>query len=908
MPDWKPEIRARLAGLRLAPAREYAIVEELAQDLDDCYADWIARGAGETEAHRRTLAELSEGEWLARQLRRVERQTMPDPIPPGGSRRNNMIMDLWQDLRYGARMLRNNPGFTLIALLTLALGIGANTAIFSVVDRVLIRALPVDRPEQLVNLRGYDDRGGEDTSFSHQLYTDYRDQNDVFTSLLAFGETPLNLSDGGQPERVMGVLVSGNFFDALGVTPALGRTFLPDEYATPGTHPVAVISHGLWRRRFGADPALLGRTITLNTHSFTLIGVAPAEFQGLRRGMSPDVYAPVQMIAQAWPGRGPDTLQSRGFSWMNVMGRLKPGVSRARAEAAMSALSTRIEKNHPGYGWPKIALGDGRQGETGIVSEWRTPLHLLLGMVALVLLIACVNIAGLLLARAQARGREMAVRLAVGASRARLMRQMLAESLLLGGLGGALGLWLAVWLNSLLARYGPPADSGAAPLSAASLDGRVLLFTLALSLLTALLFGLVPAWQASRPDLTMGLRESAGAAGIARARMRGALVAGQLALSLVVLVCAGLCLRSLEKLQRIDAGFQAAGVLVMGVNLSLSGYTSEQGQRFFQTLLERTAALPGAESSSLGRVVPLDNNGMRLTVNIEGYTPPDNKPLNLDLNLVGPRYCETLKLPLLAGRDFTVADNAAAAPVVIINQAAARAYWPGQNPLGKYLSLAAPGGGKPKSVEIVGITGDSRYRSLTESHRPGMLMPVWQHYQPDLSLYIRAAGDAAPMMDAARRVLRELDANLPVTRVRTLADQRHNSLYSRRVTALLLASFGGLALLLAALGVYGVMAWTTAQRTREIGVRMALGAQHTHVLALIMRQAAWLLAAGLALGSAGAWAAGRAIKGFLYEVSAADPLTFLVVAALLCGVALLACWAPARRALRVDPVTALRHE
>src|SRR5262245_29540206 len=632
-----------------------------------------------------------------------------------------IMQTLWQDLRYGARMLWKRPGFTAVVSLTLALGIGANTAIFGVVDRLLVRLLPVNEPARLVNLIGRDEKGGEDTSFSYPIYKDYRDQNDVFDGLLAYSETAMNLNEGGQPERIMGVLVSGNYFDALGVTTALGRAFLPEEDRTPGAHPVAVVSYGLWRRRFGADPKLVGSAITLNTQSFTVIGVAPAEFHGVRRGVSPDVYVPLQMIMQAWPARRPDDLNCRCFSWLSLMGRLKPGVTREQARTAMSALSSRIMQVHRNT-WPSIALEDGSQGETGEISDLRTPLKLLMATVALVLLIACVNVASLSLARAQTRGREMAVRLAVGASRYRLIRQLLTESLLLSLLGGLLGLFLAVWLTDVLAAYSPPTGGSTPPLLDARLDWRVLAFAATLSLATGLLFGLVPAWRSSKPNLTVALKEESGAAGAGRIRGRGALISAQIALSLVVLVCAGLCARSLLALQRIDAGFETAKVLVMGLDLSLNGYKEKRGGQFYANLLERVSALPGVEAASLARIVPLTGSGMRMSLGIEGYTPTEDKPINFDMNIVGPRYCATMKLPLVAGREFTANDNAAAPPVVIINEAAARTYWPNQNPLGKRLIIDA------RPAEIIGVTGASRYRSLTEAFRPGMLLPAAQYY------------------------------------------------------------------------------------------------------------------------------------------------------------------------------------
>ncbi|HKQ79007.1 MAG TPA: ABC transporter permease [Blastocatellia bacterium] len=814
---------------------------------------------------------------------------------------------LLQDLLYSGRISWKRPGFTAVITLTLALGIGANTAIFSVVDRLLVRMLPVNEPERLVNLSGRDEKGNHDTSFSYPIYKDYRDQNGVFDGLLAYSENAMNLIEGGQPERIMGALVSGNYFDTLGVTPALGRAFLPEEDRTPGTHPVAVVSYGLWQRRFGADPRLVGRTITLNTSSFTVIGVAPAEFRGVRRGLSPDIYVPLQMTAQAWPSRKPGDLDNRNFSWLNLVGRLKPGVTVAQAQTSMSSLSSRILQLHLNT-WPMITLEDGSQGETGEITDLRTPLKLLMATVALVLLIACVNVANLLLARAASRSREMAVRLAVGASRYRLIRQLLTESLLLSLLGGLLGLLLAMWLTDVLAAYSPPTGGSGPPLLDARLDWRVFAFATTLSLLTGLLFGLVPAWRSSKPNLTVALKEESAAAGSRRTRGRGALVSAQIALSLVVLVCAGLCARSLFALQRIDAGFETAKVLVMGLNLSLNGYKEEQGIQFYANLLERVSAAPGVEAASLARIVPLGGGGMRMSVGIEGYTPIDDKPINLDMNIVGPRYCATMKLPLIAGRDFTVNDNAGAAPVVIINEAAARTYWPNQNPLGKHLMVGSPGQDKPQPVEIIGVVGASRYRSLTEAYRPGMLFPAAQNYTSDLSLHLRSAGNPALLIESARRELRALDPQLPATSVRTLEEQRRNSLYSERVTALLLSAFGGLALLLAALGIYGVMSYAVTQRTREIGVRMALGARASDVLRLLLRLGVRLIVAGVALGLAGAFAATRLIRSFLYQVSATDPLTFVLAALLLASVALLACYIPARRATKVDPMIALRSE
>ncbi len=866
-------------------------------------ADWRQEWEAELRYREELLAEWDNLNWKTKlDLLRRSLGAFRDALLLQPQRLED---EMFQDLRFGARMLVKHKGFTVFAILSLALGIGANTALFGVVDRLLVRRLPVNAPEQLVNF------SGRDPDLSWPTYLDYRDQNDVFDGLLAYKETPLNLSESGQSERITGALVSGNYFDVLGVSPALGRAFLPEEDRTPGTHPVAVVSYGLWQRRFGADPKLVGRAITLNAYSFTVIGVAPPEFRGVRRGVAPDVYVPVNMIAQAWPTQKPEALSSRYFSWLNLMGRLKPGVSRAQAEASLSALLSRMMQVYPNASGPSFELTDGSQGETGMVRDLRTPLKLLMATVALTLLIACVNVANLLMARAAVRRRELAVRVAVGASRLRLIRQMLTESMLLSLLGGVFGVALAFWLSDLLAAYSPTGAAGgsAPPLLDARLDWRVLAFTISLSLLTGLVFGLLPAWQSSKPNLTVALKEEAGSGGVGsvRVRLRSALVLAQIALALVVLVCAGLCVRSLRNLQRIDAGFEAARVLVVGLDVSLNGYTEEQGRQFYTALLERVSALPGVEAATLADGVPLSGDRRGMSVIIEGYSPPNPKRpgVAFGMNVVGPRYCATLKMALAAGREFTAQDAAGAAPVAIINEAAARAYWPNQNPVGKRLLFPGP---NQRSAEIVGVVRDSRYRGLTEPVRPALLLPIGQHYSPSLALHLRSAGAPAALIGAVRSEARALDPRLPLTRIRTLEEQRGAWLYSERVTALLLAAFGGVALLLAGLGIYGVTAYAVTQRTREIGVRMALGAQAADVVRLVLRQGVWLIAAGVTLGLAGALAATRLVKGFLYDVSATDPLTFVAVTLLLAGVALLACYLPARRATKVDPLVALRYE
>jgi putative ABC transport system permease protein len=818
-----------------------------------------------------------------------------------------MMQTIWQDLHFGARMLMKHPGFTLIAVITLALGISANTAIFSVVDKVMVRMLPVPEPERLVRVVG---RGELGASFSQPLYADYRDHNDVLLGLAAYCETPVNLSDGTQAERASGLIVSGNYFAVPGVTPALGRAFLPEEDRTWGTHPVAVVSHSFWQRRFGADPKLVGRTIKLNGYDFTVVGVVPLEFTGVARGAAPDVYMPLMMSREAAP-KWAAGVAAQEMSWLSLIGRLKPGVTRAQAEAALSALAAQQAKIYPKNTGLAVALEDGSKGETEGVRDLSTPLMLLMLAVGLVLLIACANVANLLLVRAAGRRKEIAVRLAVGASRGRLVRQLLTESVLLSAIGGALGLLLAIWLADGLTMFSPPDSSFAESRLLTQLDWRVLGFAISLSLLTGVFFGLAPALQSSKPDLIPALKDEMTNAGSGRRwlTLRNLLVATQVALSCIVLVGAGLCVRSLRNLVAIDAGFDPARVVVMSTDLALSGYTEERGRQFYADLLERTTALPGVESASLARIAPLGNRGMRIGLHVEGYTPPTGESVTFDFNLAGPNYFRTMKMPIVRGREFTPQDGAKAKQVVIINETVARTYWPGQDPIGKRLFLGSVF--DPRSVEapeVIGVVKDSKYRSLTEEVKPAMFLPVWQHYRPDLALHMRTTGDAGATIAAVRKLAQLLDASLPVYGVRTMEEQKRRSLYAPRMAATMLGGFGLLAVTLAALGLYGVLSYSVAQRTREIGLRMALGAQSKDVLKLVARQGLALAGVGLVAGIGGALALTRLMQTALYGLSATDPVSFAVVSLLLALVALVACWLPARRATKVDLMVALRSE
>lgn len=811
-------------------------------------------------------------------------------------------------LKFAFRQLLKNPGFTLVAVLTLALGIGANTAIFSVVDRLLTRSLPVTDPEQLALVAQPMQNGQFDYDFNFPLFRDYQRENAVFSHLTAISSLGVGLGEGGETERERALLVSGNYFTTLGVNPALGRTFAPNEGVEIDDGPVVVLSYGLWQRRFGAQPQIIGRSITVNGKPFTIVGVAPREFTGTTRGQIPDLYVPITMFGKLTDERpgNEHPLNTRFFTWHQIFGRLKEGTTHAQAQVAMQVLSQRIHAITPANTSTNVVILPGAQGFTEGVREARLPLNFLFATAGLVLLIACANLANLQLARASARTRDFAVRLALGATRRRLIQELLAESVLLSLLGGGLGLLVANWLAKLLQQFSP---GGATIEVTSGLDTRMLGFAMIVSVLTGIVFGLAPALRASRPQLVHELKATGGTTEtqLIRFNLRGTLVVVQIALSLLVLVSAGLCVRSLKKLEHLDPGFKPAGVVMMSFDLGLNNYKPVQAHSFYAQLLERVRSLSGVEAAGLVQTPLLTGRSPGMSINrVEGYEPKPKEHLSADFNIVSPEYFKTLNIPVTQGREFSAADGAAALKTVVVNETLANRFWPNQNAVGRRFFLPGPDGGR--SVEIVGVVQSTRSRRLTEQPRSAMFYPESQEPALDLTLMVRSGLEPAALIAALRTVVKSLDPHIPVFRVQTLAQQKSGSLSLQRMAAILLSSFGILALFLASLGIYGVLAYSVSRRTREIGVRMALGAQIADVLTLVLRQGAGVILVGIVLGLAASLAATRLLRGFLYEIQPLDPLTFGVVVILLTGVAMLACWLPARRAARIDPIQALRYE
>jgi putative ABC transport system permease protein len=821
------------------------------------------------------------------------------------------MMLLWKDLCYAARILVKSPGFTLVVVLSLALGIGANTAIFAIVNAYFLRPMPVDQADRLVAIYTNSRSGHEIGGFSYPDLLDYRKTETGLSDLMGYTGVPLSMTDGEKPELIWGQIVTGNYFSGMGAHPIFGRGFLPEEDRAPGEKPVCVLNYNFWLRRFQSDPKAVGKTIRINGHPFTIVGVAPRGFIGATLlQFVPDVWVPVMMQQMIVPNYG-NFLEGRANRWLELRGRLKPGVTQEQAQAAMNVVARRLAAEYPqtNAGLRVGMIPGGTRTQPYFVAHGiiYATTATLFGVVGLVLLIACSNVANLMLARATSRAREMAIRVAVGASRARLVRQLLTESVLLSLLGAVIGIFLALWFNDLLKGLYPTLDYQTADLDYESRpDPRVYLFSFTLSLLTAVLFGLAPALRASKIDQAAAMKgESAMPVTGIRGLNRGnVLVTVQVALSCVLLVCGGLFLRSLQFARNVNAGFDRTGVQLFSVDLGLQGYNEQRGQLFQKNVVDRVKTIPGVESASAAFPLPLDAYNDSESIRVEGYMPrSDNEDNSAGLSRVGAGYFETMGTRLVAGRGIDERDTASSRRVAVVNETMARRYW--QTPeqaLGRHFFI------DKDPIEVAGIAADGKYLTFGEKPMPYFFLPLAQNYHSRVTFLVRSRQSQDILMPAIRQQIKSLDATLPIFGVRTMPQFLSRILSVYDTGASLVGTFALTAMLLAAVGIYGVLHFAVTRRTREIGIRMALGADRGDVIRLILGRSLAFAGAGLVLGIGGAVAAGRLTGMLLAGVAPTDPLTFLAVALVFGLVALVASAVPARRAAHIDPMEAVRYE
>ncbi|HLY60367.1 MAG TPA: ABC transporter permease [Terriglobia bacterium] len=839
------------------------------------------------------------------------------------------------DIRYAVRVLAKNPLFTAIAVLTLALGIGANTAIFSLLDQILLRLLPVKDPLQLVllteNGRHYGSNWGGN-AISYPMYKDFKDHNEVFTGMFCRFPISVNMVEGGQAELVHASLVSGTYFSVLGVGTVLGRTFTPEVDRVANGAPQVVLSYAYWRQRFAANPGVLGKNLSINNHTMTVIGVAQPGFDDVELGFQSKLFIPI--VEQPDLGVGnPEMLTNRRNRWVNAFGRLKPGITQAKAKASLQPyMHSMIEMEVQEAAFAHASKYDrdeflkmtidvlpGSQGRSYLRRELSTPLWVLMSITGVVLIIACSNLANLLLAKAAGRQKEIAVRLAVGASRGRIVCQLLVETLCLFAVGGLAGLAFAFWADRALMAIYMPSDSGGISISTAP-DLRILLFTLAVTLVTGILFGLVPALKATKPDVGRTLKDQAGAVvGGGHAGLRKSLVVAQVSLSLLLLVGAGLFLRSLRNLSNLGPGFPAQRLIGFDIDPSIDGYKPEREKIFLQQLTDRVNSIPGVQSVGMAAVRILEDNEWDSSMTVEGYTAatPGDQPEPF-MNQISPNYFATLGVPIIAGRDFTTKDNGQvqngpkpddmSPTAVMINESFAKRYFKGQNPIGRHIGFGSDPGTKTP-MEVIGVVKDIKYTSLRdEIPVQAYISYLGSNQVGNMTVYARTSADPNQLMPTLRANVRALDSTLPVYGMRSTETQIDNSLTTERMIASLSTVFGFLATLLATIGLYGVMTYTVAQRRREIGIRMALGAERKNVIWLVMRDVLWLVAIGVGVGVPAALALTRMVQSQLYGLTAHDPLTLVMATIGLTMVACAAGYLPALRASRLDPMVALRYE
>jgi predicted permease len=919
MANWREEVRQRLAGLNLSPAREAEIIEELAQHLEDCYRESRIAGSCHEEACQAARAQLAASDVLARELRRLERPAYREPVALG-AKRGTVMTDILRDLRYGIRMLRNSPGFTSVALLSLALGIGANVAIFQLIDAVVLRALPVKDPAELVSVRVLSDNGGRTGQFTGRYpfvtnaqWEQIRDRQQSFSEMLAWGTNSFNLATGGEGRYVQGIWVSGNFFEMLGVGPILGRTFTPDDDRR-GSAPVAVISYSFWQRQFGGDPAAVGGSLTLDGQPFTIIGVTPPAFFGMEVGRRFDVAAPI--CSEPITDGEQSVLDRRDGWWLAVAGRLKQGLSLDQASAELSSIAPAVfqaslpavygpteAKRYLGF---RLVASPAAAGYSSLRNNYDTALWLLMGIAGLVLLIACANLANLMLARASARDREVVVRLALGASRGRLIRQLLTESLMLATAGAAAGAIIGRTLSQFLVAF---LSTGRNRLFVdLNPDWRLLVFIAGLALLTCLLFGLAPAWRCVRTAPAVVIRSSSRGltASPGRLTLRSALTISQVAMSLVLMVAAILFIRSLRTLVTLDSGFRQDGIVVANVDLSRQSIAKERRLEFKRDLLDRIRSVPGVDSAAYSMVTPATGRMWNENIVVDGSERREGLS---DFDLISPGFFKTISVSLLDGRDFDQRDTLTSPKVVIVNQQFAKRFLNGANPIGKTFHIqTASEAGVPEVLQIVGLARNIRDDPHADFN-PIVYVPASQDSHPDEgeTILIRSDLLLAPLISSVKGVVAEAGSRIGVD-FSVLSNMIQDSLLRERLMATLSGFFGGLAALMAMIGLYGVMSYLVAQRKGEVGIRMALGATRLDVVTMIISDAAVLLVIGLAVGTALALVVAGLAKPILFGLKPTDPGTLVAAVSILAAVGVLASLLPARRAAGVDPMDALRCE
>ena len=887
-------IRSLAAGLRSLFRKEQVdreLDEELTGFLEMATEEKIKSGMSREDARREVRLEMGSPE-VAKEI-------------VGAAGWESLVETSWQDLRFAARMLRKNPSFTTVAVLTLALGIAANTTVLSWISATLLNPIPgVAHTSDLVTVMRGDRTDHPTPPFSYPDLRDLSERTQTFSGLLGYHDDYMSLTGVAKPERIYGALTTANYFDVLGVHPILGRAFLPEEGTLRAGAAVIVIGYAVWQNHFAGDPQIVGKTIQINRHPYTVVGVAPRDFTGCAPGLRTELWIPVSMDRDVWGFNRPDY---RGIFWLNVLGKLRPGVTKNQAQAELNLLMRGIAERFP---------EDHRDSPNEISLDplWRSPfgingylykiLPMLLGLAGVLLLLACANVASLLLVRSVGRRREIAIRLGMGASRKQIIRQFLIESLLLGLLGGTAAIAITVWTSRSIVAFFPPSSL---PLTHDEhIDQRVLFVTIAVSILAAIISGVFPALRSSSLPVQSVLKEEATSVSLTlhKSRLLSGLVVAQISLSLVLLVCAGLFTRSLQKAQQSDPGFEASHLLLTSYELSPAGYTRATGAAFDRQVLDRLSALPGVESVTLADFSPLSFSIHSDYLQIEGYVPQPYESMEISRAIVGPNYFRTLRTSVISGREFTAADTAESQLVAVVNQAFVDRYWPGANALGKQVT---DGGDR---FTVVGVARNAKYRLLTSPTEPVIYLPNYQAYSPthDTTIHLRTTGDPRTMAPSVEETIHQLNPELPLFNVNPLSVTMQLGTLFGRVAATFAASFGLLAMLLAAVGIYGVVAYSTRQRAREIGIRMALGAEKGGIYRLVLGQGFRLTLAGLVVGTALAVAFTRLLKAQLFGVSETDAITFASVGLLLAVVALLACHIPARRATRVDPMVALRYE